>query len=201
LGAALTPLGEPLSTLAVAKLRGEPHQAGFGFLFGLLGAWVLPLVLVCAGWAAWFARGHAAAGGGLHEHGREGWAEVGWRGAKVYAFVAGLVLLGDGFTPLVERFVLPLPAWALYWVNSVSAVLDNATLAAAEINPAMSRETLRDLLLGLLLAGGMLIPGNIPNIICASKLGIRSSEWARLGLPAGLLLMAVVFGLLMALTV
>ena len=29
LGAVLTPLGEPLSTIAVSKLSGEPHHAGF----------------------------------------------------------------------------------------------------------------------------------------------------------------------------
>ncbi len=29
----------------------------------------------------------------------------------------------------------------------------------------------------------MLIPGNIPNIISAGKLGITSKEWARLGVP------------------
>jgi predicted cation transporter len=196
LGAALTPLGEPLATLAVAKLREAPHFAGFGFLFSLLAAWVFPLLVLCSVWAAWHARGTETSGGGLHEHGKEVWADVFWRGGKIYAFVAGLVLLGEGFTPLVERYVLPLPAGALYWVNSISAVLDNATLAAAEINPAMTTGTLRAVLMGLLLAGGMLIPGNIPNIICASKLGIRSREWARLGLPVGLVLMAAVFGAL-----
>ncbi|MCX5711503.1 MAG: DUF1646 family protein, partial [Candidatus Omnitrophica bacterium] len=33
LGAALTPIGEPLSTIVIAKLKGEPYQAGFLFLF------------------------------------------------------------------------------------------------------------------------------------------------------------------------
>jgi predicted cation transporter len=43
--------------------------------------------------------------------------------------------------------------------------------------------------MGLLLSGGMLIPGNIPNIITASRLQIASSEWARVGIPLGLGLM------------
>ena len=47
--------------------------------------------------------------------------------------------------------------------------------------------------MGLLIAGGMLIPGNIPNIISAGKLGISSKEWAKLGVPLGLVLMAIYF--------
>ena len=47
--------------------------------------------------------------------------------------------------------------------------------------------------MGLLIAGGMLIPGNIPNIIAASKLKISSKEWARLGMPLGLVLMVLYF--------
>jgi predicted cation transporter len=39
----------------------------------------------------------------------------------------------------------------------------------------------------------MLIPGNIPNIISGNKLGITSKEWARLGVPLGLVLMALFF--------
>ncbi len=35
----------------------------------------------------------------------------------------------------------------------------------------------------------MLIPGNIPNIIAADKLGIRSRTWARVGVPLGLMLL------------
>jgi predicted cation transporter len=53
----------------------------------------------------------------------------------------------------------------------------------------MSEQTITTVLLGLLIAGGMLIPGNIPNIICANKLAIRSREWARIGVPLGLALM------------
>ena len=48
----------------------------------------------------------------------------------------------------------------MYWINIVSAVLDNATLAAAEISPAMDTTTISNILMGLLISGGMLIPGN-----------------------------------------
>jgi predicted cation transporter len=80
----------------------------------------------------------------------------------------------------------------------VSAVLDNATLAAAEIGPTLREEQIKSALLGLLIAGGMLIPGNIPNIIAAHSLKIKSTEWARVGVPLGLVLMAITAVLLMS---
>ena len=46
------------------------------------------------------------------------------------------------------------------------------------------------------IAGGMLIPGNIPNIIAASKLKIKSREWARLGVPLGFAVMVIFFVIL-----
>jgi predicted cation transporter len=51
-------------------------------------------------------------------------------------------------------------------------------------------------LLGLLISGGMLIPGNIPNIIAAHALHIKSTEWARLGVPLGLIIMIATAALL-----
>ena len=40
LGAALTPVGEPLSTITIAKLRGLPYNADFFFLFRHLGIFI-----------------------------------------------------------------------------------------------------------------------------------------------------------------
>ena len=115
------------------------------------------------------------------------------RAVKVYVFIAALVLLGEGFKPLILEYFIQIPSGILYWVNMVSAILDNATLCAAEIGPALSEIQIRSILMGLLLSGGMLIPGNIPNIISAGKLGITSKEWARLGFPLGIVAMAVYF--------
>ena len=42
LGAALTPLGEPLSTIVTARLQGAPHNAAFFWLAKLLFIWVGP---------------------------------------------------------------------------------------------------------------------------------------------------------------
>jgi len=50
--------------------------------------------------------------------------------------------------------------------------------------------------MGLSIAGGMLVPGNIPNIVAAGRLKISMKEWAKLGLPIGFALMAVYFVIL-----
>ncbi len=123
----------------------------------------------------------------------ESYFDVVVRALKVFLFVMALVLLGEGFKPVIDRFVIGLPSAGLYWLNMVSAVLDNATLAAAEISLKMSTLQVKSVLMGLLISGGMLIPGNIPNIISAGKLKIGSREWAAIGVPLGLVLMAIYF--------
>jgi predicted cation transporter len=120
------------------------------------------------------------------------------RAVKVYLFIMALTFLGDGFKPIIFEYFTQIPPTVLYWINMVSAILDNATLAAAEIGPAMSELQIKSILMGLLITGGMLIPGNIPNIISASKLGITSKEWARLGVPMGLVSMAIYFVIIFA---
>ena len=118
------------------------------------------------------------------------------RAAKVYLFVAALVLLGEGFRPLIVWYFQKIPGEALYWFNTISAVLDNATLTAVEIGPTLTLPQITGIIMGLSIAGGMLIPGNIPNIVAAGRLKISMKEWARLGLPIGFALMAVYFVIL-----
>jgi predicted cation transporter len=199
LGAVLTPVGEPLATIAVAKLRPAPHFADFLYLFRLLGFWVIPMVFGLGVLAASLRGVFRESSDSLSEDRQETYQDVLVRAVKVYFFVMALILLGTGFTPMVEKYLVHIPAWALYWINTISAVLDNATLTAAELTPAMSRETIRYLLLGLLISGGMLIPGNIPNIICAGKLSIKSKEWAKVGIPLGFVLMIMLFLVLISL--
>jgi predicted cation transporter len=193
MGAALTPIGEPLSTIVVSNLRGVPHNADFIFLFKLLAIWVIPGVILMAVLSA------ATKGKKIHtsqsvkSEKKETNKSIVLRAFKVYLFVMALVFLGSGIRPLAEITITKVPDWQLYWINTLSAVLDNATLAAAEIVPSMSRSKLTFILVGLLISGGMLIPGNIPNIICASKLKIKSREWAKVALPLGAILMSVYF--------
>jgi predicted cation transporter len=194
LGAALTPLGEPLSTIAISKLAGEPYHAGFNYLIVLLGKYIIPGI-IAYGFVGMFFLGKADKNdpGMKAEDYKETLRDVIMRAVKVYVFIMALVFLGDGFKPLIIEYFTKVPSEALYWVNMVSAILDNATLTAAEIGPALSQLQIEAALMGLLIAGGMLIPGNIPNIISAGKLGITSKEWARLGVPLGLVTMAVYF--------
>lgn len=196
LGAALTPLGEPLSTIAISKLSGEPYHADFFFLARLLWPWIVPGIIALGILAAVWAGPHMKIEASTSEEFHEPTKNIIWRAVKVYGFVAALVLLGEGFLPVVETYLLGMSKGTLYWVNSISAILDNATLAAAEISPKMSLARIEFLLMGLLIAGGMLIPGNIPNIISAGKLDIKSGEWAKIGVPVGAILMVIYFVLM-----
>jgi len=197
LGAALTPLGEPLSTIVVTKLSGAPHYAGFDFLLRILGIYIIPAVtLLGIIGVIMYKRGGTGTGVTECHLQRETIRQVVVRAGKVYLFIMALVFLGEGFKPVVVDYVIHIPAEGLYWVNMVSAVLDNATLAAAEISPILSVQQIKSAIMGLIIAGGMLIPGNIPNIIAAGKLEITSKEWARRGVPLGLVLMVCFFGIL-----
>jgi predicted cation transporter len=197
LGAGLTPLGEPLTTIVISKLSGVPYHAGFMFLFDNLALYIIPAV-IALGFVGVFLFSRSQTGDTKLECiiERESLREIVIRAAKVYLFIMALIFLGEGFKPLILEYIIHIPSAGLYWVNIVSAVLDNATLAAAEISPALSLQQIVSALMGLLIAGGMLIPGNIPNIIAAGKLEITSREWAEVGVPLGLVLMAVFFGIL-----
>src|SRR5699024_9376203 len=183
MGAALTPIGEPLSTIVTGNLNEE-----FFYLFKMLAIYVIPGVIA-------FVSGKSEKPTtDNHEPSEvESYKEIVVRSLKIYLFVMALTFLGAGFQPFIERFLLDLSPLILYWINMVSAVLDNATLAAAEISPAMSNLTIRDILLGLIISGGMLIPGNIPNIIAAGKLKITSMEYAKFAFLVGLVTMLIYF--------
>ena len=124
--------------------------------------------------------------------------EAAAQGLKVYVFVAGLVLVSKAFEPLADHYVPMLGTSTLYWINILSAALDNATLVAVEMHH-MPLERAREVLMSLLIAGGMLIPGNIPNIVSAGVLRIGSIEWARRGMPIGLLLLGIYFAVFLCL--
>lgn len=194
MGAALTPLGEPLATIAISKLGVD-----FWWLMRTLGIYIIPGIIAIGLFAAFFIKAHpgaglaVAAGAERAEVAEESYKDVIVRALKIYLFVMALTFLGEGFKPLIDRYVLGLPEAALYWINSISAVLDNATLAAAELSPAMSEAQVKSVLMGLLVAGGMLIPGNIPNIVSAGKLKIGSTEWAKTGVPVGIVIMLIYF--------
>lgn len=195
MGAALTPIGEPLSTIVVNSMKED-----FFYLLELIGIYIIPGVIVFGILAAFMVKSKKADKQENNDQAvekavreKESYPEIIIRSFKIYLFVMALTFLGAGFQPFIERYLLDLSPLVLYWINMVSAILDNATLAAAEISPAMSDTTVKSILLGLIVSGGMLIPGNIPNIIAAGKLNITSKEYAKYAVPIGLVGMAAYF--------
>lgn len=188
MGAALTPIGEPLSAIITGKLDEE-----FFYLLKLIGAYVVSAIIGLGILAAIIVKAPNKQKMPLNKMKLETYREIVIRSLKIYLFIMALTFLGAGFQPFIEKYLLDLNPLVLYWINIVSAILDNATLAAAEISPVMSDPVIRNLLLGLIISGGMLIPGNIPNIIAAGKLRITSIEYARAAVPIGLLVMLIYF--------
>lgn len=196
MGAALTPIGEPLSTIAVAKLRGGTLGEDFFMLLRVFGVYIVPGLLLIAAAGGFFRGSQVTRSESLTEDSEESFGQIALRAFKVYIFVMALVLLGTGFKPMIDMYISKMPAPVLYWVNITSAILDNATLAAAELGPRMTVAQVKGIIMGIIISGGMLIPGNIPNIIAANKLKISSRAWAIAGMPFGLILMAFYFGIL-----
>ncbi len=190
-GAALTPIGEPLSTIVVAK-----RDADFWYLLRNFSYLIIPAVFALGLFAVWFHKRKSAKEERVLWKSEDSAKEVFIRALKVYFFVMALIFLGGGFKPLIDTYLITLSSGILFWINMLSAILDNATLAAAEISPSLSAEQMKSILMALLISGGMLIPGNIPNIIAANKLKITSREWARIGVPVGLFMMIVYFCIL-----
>jgi predicted cation transporter len=189
MGAALTPLGEPLSTLAARALDLE-----FMGLFHLLAPWVFPGVLVSSMVAGLFARGeyHQAP---AEAHAGQTYGAILFQAGKVFAFIAGLVMISNAYGPIANEYVSKMSNDLLFWANTVSAALDNATLVALEVHN-MTLPRAREAILSLLVSGGMLIPGNIPNIVSAGALRIGSAAWAKIGVPMGLVLLGIYFAVI-----
>ena len=189
LGSGLTPTGGPLGAIAISAL-----DVDFWYLVQLLWPFVLAGILIVSLLGTVVVPVSAKS---LHvSRLEERWPDILMRAIRIYAFVAGLVGLSWGLRPLVTAYVDRAPQTILFWLNSVSAIVDNAALTAAELSPALGHAQQRAALMGLLISGGMLIPGNIPNIVAANRLGISSREWARIGLITGLPLMALCYGAL-----
>jgi predicted cation transporter len=204
LGAVLTPVGEPLATIVISKLN-----ANFWYLAHRLGIYIILGVVLMGILGAFMVKTDKVKVKNdfkdvNHEHDEdyyfldpdienETYGEVFIRAFKIFIFIFALELLGAGFKPLIDTYIINLDSRLLYFINMISAILDNATLAAAEISIKMTAIQIEAVLMGLLISGGMLIPGNIPNIISAHKLKINSKEWAKVGVPVGSALMLLYF--------
>jgi predicted cation transporter len=202
LGAVLTPVAEPLATVMVDKLSGSPYNAGFFFPLTVLGIYVIPGIIILALASAFFIGRNLSEEAGMMPitvctEFDEPLKSVILRATRVYLFIAALTLLGEGLKPLILWYFSKVPGLIMYWLNIASAFLDNATLASIELTPTMTLPQIIGATLGLLIAGGMLIPGNIPNIVAAGRLKIGMMEWAKIGVPLGLVLMSAYFIILL----
>jgi predicted cation transporter len=196
LGAVLTPVGEPLSTIVISKIHGH-----FLYMIDLLGVYVIAGVLLLGVFGTFFADNNWREKFGddselIYIPERETASKIFLRAFKIFIFIVGLDLLGNGFKPVIDAYVIHWSITGLYFANLLSAVLDNATLAAAEISPLMSVMQIKCILISLLVSGGMLVTGNIPNIITAGKLKITMKEWAKFAVPVGAVLLLGYFILL-----
>ena len=191
-----TPTRVPWTRLQSAKTEFVSRQTPENRPGGSHFAGLPPGIFVFGLMAVWFAKkdGTDSEGEKLQP---ETYPDIVFRALKIFLFLIALNLLGSGFKPIIDAYVMRIPATGLYWLNMCSAILDNATLASAEISPHMAQGQIVAILMGLLISGGMMIPGNIPNIISASKLKIKSRDWIKLGVPFGLLVMVVYFLILL----
>jgi len=193
LGAGLTPIGEPLSTILVYKLSGPPHNADFFFPLRNLGVYIIPGIILISIFGSLFIAKRISQTSAQIPAYSESLKTIIHRAINVYIFIFALILLGEGLKPLFELFLKLIPAWALYWINIISSFLDNATLTAIEINPDLQISQIISAVMALLISGGMLIPGNIPNIVAAGRLKINMRDWALTAVPVGLVLMILYF--------
>ncbi len=192
LGAVLTPLGEPLATIVIAKLQGRAVQR-------VLLVPVLRILALCRARSPRLRHpcGHhrqkGRTGEGLREDRAETFRDVLLRTAKTYLFVMALVFLGAGFKPIIDMFISKVPATGLFWLNSISAILDNATLAAAEVGASMSSPQLDYALLGPHHRGRHPHPGEHPEHHFGREAQNQEQGMDGRGLPIGAVAMAVYF--------
>ena len=193
LGAVLTPLAEPLGLIINNALTGAPHFADFFFLMRHFFVWIAPAILLMSAAAGYSAR-HAGTTLQMHiREDKETYGSMLRRTWHIYMFVAALNLISAGLRPLAQSTITHLGGKVLFLANAVSVIIDNATLAAIEIVPTISMNDLIYMLIGLAAFGSMLVQGNLPNIVAAEKLGIKSREWASVAVPTGLVLMGAYF--------
>lgn len=192
LGASLTPVGEPLSTILVLKLSGPPYYADFLFPFRILWVYVIPIIVIVS-LISYFILRNARKSVEYVIPEKPDYRKPVMRALRIYIFVFSLTLLGSSFTPVVERFIIGISPGMMYLFGITSSFLDNATLTAAIISPSMNILQIKSFLISLLISGGFLVPGNVPNIVIAYSHGISFREWARIALPIGLPLFVAMF--------
>ncbi len=193
LGAVLLPLAEPLGLVIHNQLASGGYRANFFFMLQHFLWWIAPGVAALSVAAGYTVR-NANTQTQLHiREDKEDYKSMLRRTWHIYLFVAALHLISMGLRPFAQSTVAHLSGKILFWANSASVVIDNATLAAIEVTPTVTLDNLMYMVLGLVAFGSMLVQGNLPNIVAAEKLGIKSREWARVAVPVGVVLTVTYF--------
>jgi predicted cation transporter len=120
-GAGLTPLGMPGIAVVLRSLH-----AGFWYLALLLGPVIVAGVILAALPTLFLPFASSRRVDAAEE--KDSWNLVLLiRPGKVYIFIAGLVALSDGLRPLVDAYIHRLRIGLLFWMNTISAVVNNST--------------------------------------------------------------------------
>ena len=155
LGAVMLPLAEPLGLVIYKELAAGPHQADFFFVLKHFFWWIMPAISLMALAAGYTVR-NANAQVELHiREDKEDTRSMLRRTWHIYLFVAALTLISTGLRPFADATIARLSGKILFWANSVSVIIDNATLAAIEITPDVTIPNLMYMVIGLAAFGSM----------------------------------------------
>ena len=179
IGAGLTPLGMPGIAVVLRSLHVD-----FWYLAHLLGPFIVVGVILAAIPTLFLPFASSKPLDATEE--KDSWRLVLLiRPGKVYVFIAGLVALSDGLRPLVDAYIHRLP-------NGLAVLDEHYFRSCQQFDSGSCRDrTLPEYesaALGVTRFTSQrraLVTGNIPNIVAASRLGITSREWARIGLGTG----------------
>ncbi len=192
LGSGLSAVGGPASAVLISKISGTAYATSGSFLLSLAGPWVIPGILGLAGGAAVLCGETDPKAEPRPEDSFSLWNLLVLTG-RMFVLTTGLVLLGAGLTPLIEKAFLGLQPAVLFWANGTAAFMDNSALVAIQVSPEMSKDQIRHAFLGVLTSGGALLAGDPPNLVAAHKLGISARSWALVGVPVSAALMMFCF--------
>lgn len=188
LGSGLSSVGGPAAAVLMSKVSGTACTTSGAFLLALVGPWVIPGILGLAGGASVLCGESDPRSEPAPQDPLSLWSLLVLTG-RMFVLTAGLVLLGAGLIPLIERVSFVLRPATLFWANGAASFMDNSALVTVQIAPAMSMDQLRYAILGVLTSGGALLAGDPPNLVVAHKLGIPARSWAVIGVPVSISLM------------
>ena len=96
------------------------------------------------------------------------------RTVKIFAFIVALELLGAGFRPFIDRYIVMLTTSCCIWSTWSPRYSTTPRWPPPRSARRCTPDQIKTILMSLLISGGMLITGNIPNIVTAGRLKIQA---------------------------